>query len=77
MLKGMGVMDGFWGEAVSTDVFLLNRSYTRSIEGCTPYEAWHGVKTDIKFLRVFGCRAHAKVMKPDLKKLDNRSNQWS
>jgi hypothetical protein len=73
MLKGMGVPAHFWGEAVSTAVFLLNRSYTRSVEGRTPYEARHGVKPDVKFLRVFGCRAHAKVMKPDLKKLDDRS----
>jgi hypothetical protein len=73
MLKGMGVSARFWGEAVSTAVFLLNRSYTRSVEGHSPYEAWHGVKPDVKFLRVFGCRAHAKVTKPDLKKLDDRS----
>jgi hypothetical protein len=73
MLKGMGVPARFWGEAVSTAVFLLNRSYTRSVEGRTPYEAWYGVKPDVKFLRVFGCRAHAKVTRPDLKKLDDRS----
>jgi hypothetical protein len=73
MLKGMGVLARFWGKAVSTIVFLLNRSHTRSIEGRTPYEAWHGIKPDVKFPRVFGCRAHAKVMKPDLKKLDDRS----
>jgi transposase InsO family protein len=50
MLKGMGVPAHFWGEAVSTAVFLLNRSHTRSIEGHTPYEAWHGIKPDVKFL---------------------------
>jgi hypothetical protein len=72
MLKGMGVPARFWGEAVSTTVFLLNRSHTRSVEGRTPYEAWHGVKPDVKFLRVFGCKAHAKVTKPDMKKLDER-----
>jgi hypothetical protein len=73
MLKGTGMPARFWGEAVTTAVFLLNRSLTRSVEGRTPYEAWHGCKPDVKFLRVFGCKAHAKITKPNLKKLDDRS----
>jgi hypothetical protein len=72
MLKGTSMPARFWGEAVTTAVFVLNRSFTRSVEGRTPYEAWYGVKPDVKYLRVFGCRAHAKVTKPNLKKLDDR-----
>lgn len=73
MLKGATMPARFWGEAVTTAVFLLNRSFARSVEGRTPYEAWHGAKPDVKYLRVFGCKAHAKVTRPDLKKLDDRS----
>jgi hypothetical protein len=38
MMKGMNVPSWLWGEAVSTAVFILNRSLTRSVEGRTPYE---------------------------------------
>ncbi|KAE8723501.1 hypothetical protein F3Y22_tig00012370pilonHSYRG00100 [Hibiscus syriacus] len=41
LLKSMGVPGEFWGEAVSTAVYLLNRAPTRSIVGKTPYEAYY------------------------------------
>jgi hypothetical protein len=43
-------------------VFLLNRSSTKSVIDNTPYEAWHGVKPAVHFLRMFGCIAHVKAM---------------
>ena len=42
MLKTKGLPGYFWGEAVSTAVFILNRAPTRALDGQTPYEAWHG-----------------------------------
>ncbi|CAO2038735.1 unnamed protein product [Urochloa humidicola] len=63
----------FWGEAVSTAVFILNRSPTKALKGATPFEAWHGRKPDVSFLRTFGCVAHVKVTKPGASKLDDRS----
>ena len=42
MLKAKGLPRNFWGEAVSTAIFILNRSPTRALAGETPYEAWHG-----------------------------------
>jgi hypothetical protein len=73
MLKAISVPAKFWGEAVTTAVFFLNWSYTRSMDGRTPFEAWFGQKPDVHFLKVFGCKAHAKVTRPNLKKLDDRS----
>jgi hypothetical protein len=43
----------FWGEAVSTAVFLLNRAPTKALAGKTPFEAWHGCKPAVHFLRTF------------------------
>jgi hypothetical protein len=63
----------FWGEAMMTAVYVLNRSYTRSMDGVTPFEAWHGRKPDVSHLHVFGCVAHVKLTRPSLKKLDDRS----
>jgi hypothetical protein len=73
MLKAMGVPPQFWGEAVSTTVFVLNRAYSRSVQGKTPFEAWCGRKLSVDFLCVFGCVAHAKVTRPHLSKLEDRS----
>lgn len=73
MLKSMGVPGRFWGEAVTTAVFLLNRAPTRSLEDMTPYEAWYGTKPAVHFFRTFGCVAHVKVTGGHIRKLDDRS----
>ena len=48
LLKSMGMPAVFWGEAVRTAVYILNRSPTRSLDGVTPYEAWHGRKPNVR-----------------------------
>jgi len=73
MLKAMKMPAAFWGEAVCTAVFILNRAPTKSLKGSTPFEAWHGRKPDVSFLRTFGCVGHVKKMKPNLSKLEDRS----
>lgn len=54
-------------------MYLLNRSFTSSVDGKTPYEAWHGRKPSVEHLRVFGCVVHVKNARPHLRKLDDRS----
>ncbi|KAK1645758.1 hypothetical protein QYE76_063563 [Lolium multiflorum] len=54
-------------------VYVLNRSFRRSVEGQTPYEAWYGKKPSVEHLRVFGCVAHVKSARPLLRKLDDGS----
>jgi len=51
----------FWGEAVMTAVYLLNRSPTRSLDGKTPYEAWYNKKPTVYHFCVFGYVAYIKV----------------
>ena len=63
----------FWDEAVSTAVFILNRVPTKPLKGKTPFEAWHGRKPNMSFLRTFGCVGHVKNTKPFLGKLEDRS----
>jgi hypothetical protein len=70
MMKAMQLPSWFWGEAVNTSVFILNRTATQSIDGMTPYEVWHGRKPDIHFLRTFGCVAHVKQGSKQLSKLE-------
>jgi hypothetical protein len=73
MMKAKNMLSHFWGEGVTTAVYLLNRAHTRSIDGMTPYEAWHGKKPSVEHLRVFGCVVHVKSARPFLRKLDDRS----
>ncbi|EEC81933.1 hypothetical protein OsI_25798 [Oryza sativa Indica Group] len=72
MLKAKGLPGMFWGEAVNTAVYLLNRCSSKSIDGKTPYELWNRVTPAVHHLRTFGCVAHVKVTAPT-KKLDDRS----
>jgi hypothetical protein len=73
MMKAKGLPGVFWGEAVNTTVYILNRSPTRSLDGKTPYEAWHGERPVVSYFHTFGCVVHVKNMKPNLKKLEDRS----
>src|SRR6185295_3106631 len=75
MMKAKTMPAEFWGEAVSTAVFILNRSPTKALKGMTPYQAWYGRKPDVSYLRTFGCIGHVKTVKPGLGKLEDRSTK--
>ena len=46
----------FWGYALETDAFMLNRAPSKSAE-TTPYELSFGKKPKLLFPRVWGCDA--------------------
>ena len=73
MMKAKGMPVRFWGEAVTTTVFILNSAPTKALKGKTPFEAWHGRKSNVSFLRTFGCVGHVRNTKPHLGKLEDRS----
>jgi hypothetical protein len=72
LLKQRGMSAVFWGEAVVTAVYILNRSPTKALNDRTSYEAWHGHKPAVSHLRVFGCLAFTKEL-GHIGKLDDRS----
>ena len=63
----------FWAEAVSTMVYLRNRSPTTSLNGSTPYEFWFKQKPDVSNLRVFGCVCYVHIPDACRRKLDPKS----
>ena len=65
----------FWAEALSTAVYLQNRSPPTAVEGKTPFEAWTGRKPNVGHLRVFGCAACAHVAKDERQKLGAKSRK--
>ena len=54
----------FWGYALETVVFILNRAPSKSVE-TTPYELWYDKKPKLSFLKVQGCEAYVKKLQPD------------
>ena len=64
-----------WAEALSTAVYIRNRSPTSSFKGKTPYERWHGVKPDVSHLQIFGCDAYAQIADEKRHKLDHKSEK--
>ena len=72
MMKAKGMPARFWGEAVTTTVF-INRSPTKALTGKTSFEAWYGRKPSVSFLRTCSCIDHIRKTKPVLTKLEDRS----
>ena len=60
----------FWGYALETAAFTLNRAPSKSVE-TSPYELWFGKKPELSFLKVWGCDAYVKKLQPD--KLEPKS----
>ena len=73
MLKNKNLLKVFWGEAVSTAVYSLNRAPTKSLEGKTPNEGWTGRQSSIEYLKVFDCIVFVKTHGKSLRKLDDSS----
>ena len=48
-------------------MFILNRA-----SGKTSFEAWHGRKPNVSFLRTFGYVGHVRNTTPNLGKLEDR-----
>ncbi|KAI5677724.1 hypothetical protein M9H77_08674 [Catharanthus roseus] len=59
LLVSSSVPKPFWGEAVSTAVYLINRSPSTTINVRTPIELWCGKPPNLSNLRVFGYAAFA------------------
>ena len=62
----------FWGYALETTAFTLNRAPSKSVE-TTPYELWFSKKPKLSFLKVWGCDTYVKRLQPD--KLEPKSEK--
>jgi hypothetical protein len=75
MFHARNVRLRFWGEAVQTATYILNRTYTRLLPHTTSYQAWFGVKPLLAHTRIFGCDAFIYVPKALRKKLNSKSHR--
>lgn len=70
LLFTSGLSKPFWGEALNTTVYLINRSPSTAIELKSPKEKWTGKVPNLDHIRIFGCSAYAHTRDG---KLDPRS----
>ncbi|GJW35792.1 zinc finger, CCHC-type containing protein [Tanacetum coccineum] len=66
-----GLSQGFWGEAMLTACYLLDRVPNKR-NNITPYELWTKRKPNLNYPRVWGCRAVVRLPDPNLKTLGER-----
>ncbi|KAL0312877.1 UNVERIFIED_CONTAM: Retrovirus-related Pol polyprotein from transposon TNT 1-94 [Sesamum radiatum] len=71
MLSYSGLSDGFWGEAMLTACYLLNRVPNKRNK-VTPYKLWYKKKPNLNYLRIWGCRAVVRLPEPKKKSLGER-----
>lgn len=76
MLHEAGLIKRYWGEAICAANYLKNRTPTKAVDNVTPEEAWSGKRINLAHLRVFGCKAYAKIPNAKRKKLDFKSREF-
>ena len=73
MLRDSSLPPRFWAEAMTTFMYLRNRTPTTANEGKTPYELFYKIKPDISPIRTFGCVVKVVLPSELLGKLDDRA----
>ena len=68
-MKGKNLSNAFWIEAVSTDVYLNNKSPTSFLDHKTHFDALYDSKPTVNNLRIFGCKNFSHIPKENKKKL--------
>ena len=64
MMSHADLPPSFWGYALETSAFTLNRCPSKSVEK-TPYEMWTGKVPNLSFLKIWGSDAYVKRMFTD------------
>ncbi|KAK2355926.1 putative mitochondrial protein [Trifolium repens] len=72
MIKQKSLPHKFWGEAVTTAAYILNKCPTKKLR-MVPEEAWCGRKPSVKHLRVFGSLCYKHVPDARRTKLKDKS----
>nr|KAJ0210442.1 hypothetical protein LSAT_V11C400201490 [Lactuca sativa] len=71
MLSYSVLSEGFWGEAMLTACYILNRTPNKRSKN-TPYELWCKKVPNLSYLKVWGCRAVVRLTEPKTKTFGER-----
>ena len=72
MMSQTDLPKSFWGYALETTAFLINRLPSKSVQK-TPYEIWTGQPPILSFIRIWGCDVYVRKMFSD--KLEPKSEK--
>lgn len=75
MVYHRGLDRGWWGEAVCTAAYIVNRVPNTARPQSTPLEVFTGVKPDLSHLRVFGAKGFVHVDKSRRSKWDAKAHR--
>ena len=75
MMYHSNVPKRFWGDAVQTACYLINRIPTKVLKNLSPFEVLNKSKPYIDHLRVFGCLCYVLVPGEQRNKLDAKSTK--
>ncbi|KAJ9536784.1 hypothetical protein OSB04_un000008 [Centaurea solstitialis] len=71
MMSYSGLSSGFWGEALLTSCYILNRVPSKRSQK-TPYELWKERTPKLDYLRIWGCRAIVGLPESKKRKLGDK-----
>jgi len=77
MLNEKNLPNYFWAEAVTTIVYIMNRTPTIVVHGMTLEETFTCKKPNVSHLVVFGCIAYVHVLDEKRSKLDPKAENVS
>ena len=72
MMSQTSLPKSFWGYALETAAYLLNRIPSKSVPK-TPYEMWTGRIPKLSYIKIWGCEAYVRRLIAD--KLDPKSEK--
>src|SRR4051812_31937481 len=72
MMSHTDLLVSFWGYALETSAYVLNRAPSKSVQK-TPFEEWHGTKPKLCHLRIWGCEAYVRKLQSD--KLESKEDK--
>ena len=75
MLNEARSSDGYWREAISTTIHILNKGQLTINSNKTLYELWFGRAPSVKYFKVFGIKCYIKRIDENLGKFDARSDE--
>ena len=73
MMSKLDLPLSFWGYALETTAFTLNRVPSKSVDK-TLHEMWTGKSPSLSYLKIWGCEAFVNRLMSD--KLTPKSHKW-
>lgn len=76
MMTGKDLSNYCMEEAITTTIYLKNKTPTRYLDFNTPLKALHGFKPIAHHLRIFRCKAFSHIPKEKINKLDAKGIRY-